>query len=145
MFHGSTPEYNKDVVLRSLQDPNGVVRIVFATNALGMGVDFRGLNTIIHYGAPRSMEDYFQESGRGGRSGDVACSVVYWKPSDCPIRKDPQSLYHHEQIAVRKYLENTTLCRRVVLLQYFTTGEPKPGEDPSRCCDVCCVSFMNCE
>lgn len=56
--------------------PDEVVRVVFATVALGMGIDLQGVNTIIHYGAPQSIEDYFQESGRGGRSGESACSIV---------------------------------------------------------------------
>ena len=38
-----------------MDQPDGVVRIVFATIALGMGVNLQGVNTIIHYGAPRSM------------------------------------------------------------------------------------------
>ena len=54
---------------------HGVVRIVFATIALGMGVNLLDVNTVIHYGAPRSIDDYFQESGRGGRSGgDLLCT-----------------------------------------------------------------------
>ena len=67
-----------------MDQPDGVVRIVFATVALGMGVNLQGVNTIIHYGAPRSIDDYFQESGRGGRTGHYAESIVYWTPSDCP-------------------------------------------------------------
>ena len=66
MYHGSTPQHNKEVITQSLLDPCGVVRVVFATLALGMGVDLQGVNTIIHYGAPCSIEDYFQESGRDG-------------------------------------------------------------------------------
>ena len=51
MYHSCTPQYNKDI-LESLRDPNGVVRIVFATVALGMGINLQDVNTIIHYGAP---------------------------------------------------------------------------------------------
>ena len=79
MFHALTPEYNKEVILKSLADPEGIVRVVFATVALGMGVNMKKVDNVIHYGAPRSLEDYFQESGRGGRNGDNAVSVVYWK------------------------------------------------------------------
>lgn len=41
-----------------------VVKVVFATVALGMGVNLVGMNRVVHYGAPLSIEDYFQESGR---------------------------------------------------------------------------------
>ena len=58
MYHASTPPHNKDVILQSLQKEDGVVRVVFATMALGMGVNFAALDTIYHYGAPRSIDDY---------------------------------------------------------------------------------------
>ena len=70
MFHSNTPQHNKDIILQSFLKPDGIVRVVFATIALGMGVNLQDVNCIVHYGAPRSIEDYFQESGRGGRSGD---------------------------------------------------------------------------
>ena len=72
MFHSSTPKHNKDVVLKSMTEL-GIVRVVFATTALGMGVHFVGLHSTIHYGAPRSTDDYFQESGRAGRDGKKLC------------------------------------------------------------------------
>ncbi len=58
---------------------DGVVHVVFATMALGMGIDCVGLTQTIHYGAPRSIDDYFQECGRAGR----ACSHLR---SDRPDR-----------------------------------------------------------
>ena len=134
MFHADTSHHNKDVILQSLLHPDGVVRVVFATVALGMGVNLKGVNTIIHYGAPRSVEDYFQESGRGGRSGEDAVSTVYWKPHNCPISKNPVTLRERELIAVRRYLENTELCRRRWLLDHF---DVKVGTAVQQCCDVC--------
>ena len=134
MFHASTPQHNKDVILKSLLVPDGVVRVVFATVALGMGVDIQDVNTVIHYGAPQSLEDYFQESGRGGRSGVNAVSTIFWLPKDCPVKKEPTSLRDHELIAVRRYVENVTLCRRKWLLDYF---DVHLDVEPSRCCDNC--------
>ena len=138
MFHSDTPQHNKDFILRSLKEPGGVVRVVLCTVSLGMGVDLKGVNSIVHYGAPQSLEDYFQESGRGGRQrGDRANSVVYWKPVDCPVRKEPSTQREHEVIEVRNYLESTSECRRVILLAYFDPSLAKRGQDPSRCCDIC--------
>ena len=101
MYHSNTPAHNKQVIMESMQKADGVVRVVFATVALGMGVDFVGLNSIIHYGAPSSIENYFQESGRAGRSGDPAKSVIYWKPSDAPLQKDLSKPRIAELAAVR--------------------------------------------
>lgn len=134
MLHASTPEHNEDVILRSLLISDGVVRVVIATVALGMGIDFRDVNSVIHYGAPQSLEDYFQESGRGGRSGEDAVSTIYWQPVDCPVRKQPTTVRDHQLINVRRYLENITECRRKWLLGYF---DHKFDNKASRCCDVC--------
>ena len=52
--------------MHNLAVPDEVVRVVFATVALGMGVNFKDVNLVVHYGAPQSLDDYFQESGRDG-------------------------------------------------------------------------------
>lgn len=137
MFHADTPDHNKDVILRSFSDPTGVVRVVFATVALGMGVNFSDVNDIAHYGAPQSLDDYFHESGRAGRSGAQAKSVVFWKPSDCPRKKEHLSRRDVEVLAVREYVENNAVCRRKWLLNYFDHECVLPASDPSLCCDVC--------
>ena len=83
MFHASTPQHSKIVIMESLQDCHGTVRVVFASVAMGMGIHLHGVDTIIHYGAPSSIEDYFLASGRRGQSGDSAYSIVYRTPKDC--------------------------------------------------------------
>jgi ATP-dependent DNA helicase RecQ len=67
MYHSCTPDSNKEIVLRSLEQYDGVCRVVFATNALGMGIDVKGLSRVIHYGLPPDMESYMQEIGRAGK------------------------------------------------------------------------------
>ena len=95
MFHAQTTDHIKDHIISSMSQACGTVRVVFATVALGMGVNFVNLNHyIVHYGAPSSIDDYFQESGRSGRSGDHATSVIYWKPIDAPSRKDLSNPCH---------------------------------------------------
>ena len=83
MFHAGTPQHSKDVIMGSVQDCHGTVRVVFASVAIRMGIDLHGVDTIIHYGAPSSIEDYFQTSGRRGQSGYSAYSIVHWTPKDC--------------------------------------------------------------
>lgn len=140
MYHSNTPQHNKDVILKSLISPTGIVHVVFVTTALGMGVNLQDVNTVIHYGAPQSIDDYFQESGRGGRSGREAISIVYWKPADCPRREKIKTTRDSEILAVREYLENTTQCRRKWLLEYFDPISAKTGVKPLACCDVCAAS-----
>lgn len=137
MYHSGTSDHNKDVISKSMSVPEGIVRVVFATVALGMGVNLAGLNTVIHYGAPRSLENYFQECGRAGRSGEQAFSIIYWSPSDAPRCKETNT--HQKQVIVlaRNYLENSQSCRRSQLLQYFVGEQYKHIASLFLCCDVC--------
>ena len=64
MFHAITPQHCQVKIMGSLQDCHGTVRVVFASVAKGLGIGIHGVNTIIHCGAPSSIEDYFQASGR---------------------------------------------------------------------------------
>ena len=107
--------------------------------ALGMGVDFKGLDCTIHYGAPRSLDDYFQESGRAGREGQQAVSTIYWKPPEAPLRKDLTDFHNKEVAVVRRYLENSVDCRRHFILHYFDPVLAKNLEqrDHNFCCDNC--------
>ena len=56
LFHASTPQHSKDVIMGSLQDCHGTVRVVFASVAMGMGIDLHGVDTIIHHGAPTVLK-----------------------------------------------------------------------------------------
>ena len=107
MFHSSTSDVNKQIILDGLSKLDGTIHVVFATTALGMGVNFAGLRTTIHYGAPRSLDDYFQESGRAGRAGEPSTSTIYWKSVDAPLVKNVRSTRDAEIGIVRHYLENT--------------------------------------
>ena len=137
MYHATTSTHNKKVIQKSMKDAQGVVRIVFATIALGMGVNMIGVNTVWHYGAPSSLDDYMQESGWGGRGGDKTKSVVSLKPVDAPLHRDLTAGSNAAVAAVRHYLENTSECRRVQLLRYFDLVHTPGSCDPVTCCDVC--------
>ena len=92
MFHSSTSDANKQIILESLSKPDGTVRVVFVTAALGMGVTFVGLQATIHYEAPRSLDDYFQESGHAGCAGESSTSIIYCKPVNAPSIKSISSI-----------------------------------------------------
>ena len=138
MYHSSTSPHNKAVILKSMAALDGTTRVVFATNALGMGVHFVGVNTVIHYGAPHSLDDYLQESGRAGRTGEQATSTIYWCASDAPKYKEAKNQHMEEILAVRLYLENVTECRRHQLLKYFDQSQEHANKDTLNelCCDV---------
>lgn len=68
MFHSKTSEKVKDKI-RIDMNTDGTIRILVSTNAAGMGVNFHGVNSIIHFNLPRQMDTFVQQMGRAGRDG----------------------------------------------------------------------------
>ncbi|MCO5143922.1 MAG: RecQ family ATP-dependent DNA helicase [Oligoflexia bacterium] len=64
------------------QFSQGKIRIICATSAFGMGIDYPYVERVIHLHFPLELSNYWQQSGRAGRSGDPAISIVFWKRSD---------------------------------------------------------------
>ena len=52
-----------------MANPDGHLRVIFASSAFGLGIDGRGISTAVHTSCPRTVDDYVQEVGRGGRGG----------------------------------------------------------------------------
>ena len=73
MFHHNNLDKHKGRVTTSLYKPSGTCRVVFATNALGMGINFKD------YGPPRNIEDFVQEIGRAGRDSRKAVSASFYQ------------------------------------------------------------------
>lgn len=115
----------------SLSDPNEVVRRVFATQTLSMGIDCPNIRKVVHWGLPGTLEDYYQECGRAGRDGQPAKATLLYAS---PINK---SLCNE---SVVNYCESRS-CYRKVLLQYFNSCIEKES-DTSVCCGMC-LSISN--
>eukprot|EP00111_Clytia_hemisphaerica_P024956 TCONS_00073520-protein len=75
-YHAHTDDEVKAMINDSLAQPYGKVRFLMASIAFGMGVDCKGLYTVIHFGAPSDIDDYFQESGRVGRDGAQSQAIL---------------------------------------------------------------------
>ncbi|XP_028404067.1 Werner syndrome ATP-dependent helicase-like [Dendronephthya gigantea] len=127
MFHHCTSETIKQHVLDSLYSPSGICRVVFATNALGMGVNFKDIRLIIHLGPPREIDDYIQEIGRAGRDGLPAKAVLYHNGI----------LLKRASDKVREYcFDCSSECLRKILLSDFDANPSQPSIK-HLCCQTC--------
>ena len=115
--------------------------VIVATIAFGMGIDKPDVRYVIHYDIPKSLEGYYQETGRSGRDGGEGKCIVFYSNKDLlKLEKFMQGKPVSEQEIGKQLLEETrsyaetSVCRRRVLLHYF--GEDYT-EDNCANCDNC--------
>ena len=116
--------------------------VIVATIAFGMGIDKPDVRFVIHYDVPKSLEGYYQETGRGGRDGMQGDCLLFYNPSDIEkLEKFMKDKPVAEQeigsllIAETAAFAESSHCRRKMLLHYF--GEHFHEEDCKQMCDNC--------
>ena len=117
------------------------LQIVVATVAFGMGINKPNVRFVVHFDIPRTIESYYQETGRAGRDGLPAEAVLLYDPADMAwlrrcLEEKPagaqQDVERHKLNAMNAFAEAQT-CRRLVLLNYFGEGKQNACGN----CDVC--------
>ncbi len=117
------------------------IDVIVATIAFGMGIDKPDVRFVIHYDIPKSLEGYYQETGRAGRDGGEGLCIAFYAQKDLKkLEKFMENKPVAEQDIGRQLLAETKayaesgICRRKMLLNYF--GENYP-EDNCHNCDNC--------
>ncbi|XP_028412643.1 mediator of RNA polymerase II transcription subunit 34-like [Dendronephthya gigantea] len=106
-FHSPQTQEMKDEVLKQLCSSESTIRVVFATVALGMGVDIKGIRCVVHVTPPYTIQAYFQETGRAGRDGLPATAILHYNNRD--IAKNKTGM----QEEIRTFCHSESQCLRI--------------------------------
>lgn len=134
MYHANTLPKHKERVSKSLFDVHGTCRIVFASTALGMGVNIKDIFQVIHYGPPRQADDFLQEIGRAGRNGQPANSILLYNGSH--LRKCDQS--------IKDYARSSDICLREIILREFEETPANLSNKSTHDCCIICHKLWHC-
>ena len=138
-YHAGMETAQRERVQQDFQRDN--VQVVVATIAFGMGINKSNVRFVAHFDLPRSIESYYQETGRAGRDDLPAEAVLFYEPADYAwlqkmLLEKPETpqrqIEQHKLEAIGEFAESQT-CRRLVLLNYF--GEHR--QTPCNNCDIC--------
>lgn len=138
-YHAGLEPHIREQVQQAFQRDN--IQVVVATIAFGMGINKSNVRFVVHFDLPRSIEAYYQETGRAGRDDLPAEAVLFYDPADYAwlhkiLLEKPESPQRKIEFlkleAIGEFAESQT-CRRLVLLNYF--GEHQ--QEPCHNCDIC--------
>lgn len=138
-YHAGLPTAERQANQRRFMDEEGVIMV--ATVAFGMGIDKPDVRFVAHLDLPKSVEAYYQETGRAGRDGDPSIAwMVYgtgdlvqlFRMIDDSTAPESQKMIERQKLEALLGFCETTRCRRQVLLEYF-------GDSCTPCgnCDTC--------
>ena len=130
-FHAPRTKEMKEEILKQLCSGRSVVRVLFATVAIGMGVDIPNIPQVIHFGPPCTVKAYFQETGRAGRDGKLSVACLCYNNRD--IAKNRAGMEEN----MCNFCSSDEKCLRKLLLKSLDYEQDVVMKPLHLCCSVC--------
>lgn len=129
-FHAGLPRADRAAKLHAFR--RGRLRVICATSAFGMGIDYPHVDRVIHFSLPACLDSYWQEVGRAGRGGQEAWALAFWRRSEWLRARRLQPQGRHRFLSLWQAWAADG-CRRLAVANHLQLGE---GADCGNC-DVC--------
>ncbi|XP_024951700.2 ATP-dependent DNA helicase Q-like 2 isoform X3 [Citrus sinensis] len=116
------------------------LQVIVGTVAFGMGINKPDVRFVIHHSLSKSVETYYQESGRAGRDGLPSECLLFFRPADVP-RQSSMVFYENSGLQnlydIVRYSQSKKQCRRSTFFRHFA----EPLQDCNGMCDICAFSY----
>ncbi|CCL98046.1 uncharacterized protein FIBRA_00040 [Fibroporia radiculosa] len=148
VYHADIGDSQKETLHQRWRQ--GLVKVVCATIAFGLGIDKGDVRFVLHHTIPKSVQGLYQESGRAGRDGHDADCVLYYRPQDftrlsqLTVQEKGSRAKIHD---ILRFAQTLTECRNILFAKYFSSSsqismsswstEEKGALEPCGHCDNC--------